>query len=225
MSSKDKKLLIILAAIIVVAVSYFFVLKPTLEKNTRIENENANLNVKVAELQQMIEKEEEYRNETKRMKSEVELVLAEFPSSLRIENGIMDVVYLEKVTETTIPVLTISEPTLAVLNGQATSADAVVQDTVADAASQYTLYDVNTSLSYDTSYKGLKSLIKEIVTDKNKRSISTIVATYDHSTGKITGSLSFESYFVFGQDKDYEKADIPAIKHGTNNIFGTTVSN
>ena len=219
MSSKDKKLLIILAGIIVIAASYFFVLKPTLDKNAILESENMQLNEKFVALQQEVVKEEEYRNETKRMISEVDQILASFPSSLRIENGIMEVVYLEKATESKISVFSVADPVLVSVG--TTEGD----ESVASAASQYYLYDVSTNLTYATTYKGMKSLINEIVDDKDKRSITSMAISMDRSTGELSGSLGFESYFVFGQEKDYEKANIPAIKHGTSNIFGSLEGN
>jgi hypothetical protein len=66
----------------------------------------------------------------------------------------------------------------------------------------------------------MKNMLDRIVSVQDKRSISTFSATLDNSTGEIVGSLCFESYFIRGQDKDYEPADIPSIKHGTDNIFG-----
>jgi hypothetical protein len=67
----------------------------------------------------------------------------------------------------------------------------------------------------------MKNMLNRIVSVQDKRSISSFSATFDNSTGEITGTLNFESYFIYGQEKDYEPADIPNIKHGTDNIFGS----
>jgi hypothetical protein len=67
----------------------------------------------------------------------------------------------------------------------------------------------------------MKEMVDMVATAQDKRSVSTFSATFDNATGEITGALSFESYFIFGQEKDYEPADIPSIKHGTSNIFGS----
>lgn len=36
------------------------------------------------------------------------------------------------------------------------------------------------------------------------------------------GEMLVDSYFLYGLDKPYEAPYIPAVPHGTNNLFGTT---
>ncbi len=226
-SSRDKKILIVFVGLIAAVLSYFLVLSPTLEDNAALESENAQLSAHLSELKEMVTREEEYVSETERMNREVEQILSEFPSYLQTENGIMDVVELEDETGAQVPSLTIADPVLVEITvasdaaQETDSTDSASETATASAASQYSLYDVNTNLSYTSSYAGMKQLIDLIVSDDNKRSVSTFSATFDNSTGEITGAVSFESFFIFGQDKDYVPADIPTMDHGTQNIFGS----
>lgn len=235
-SSRDKKILIVFIGMIAAVLSYFLVFNPTLEDNEKLEAENARLNTRLADLRSKAAREEEYRSETERMNLEVEQILSDFPSYLQTENGIMDVVEIENKTGAQVPSVTIADPVLieisATAEASADNAAASATDTAADsadaqtevtasAASQYYLYDVNTNLSYTSTYAGMKQIIDLIAKDEDKRSVSTFSATFDNTTGEITGAVSYESYFIFGQDKDYEPADIPSINHGTENIFGS----
>jgi hypothetical protein len=226
-SNRDKKLIIALIGVLAAVLSYFFVFKPMSEKNQALENENIQLSSRLADLRMKQTKEEDYVNETERMNQEVAQILTEFPSYLQIENGIMDVVALEDRTGVDIPSVTIADPvaievaSTAAQTAETTDGQTTDQTAESSAASQYLLYDVNTNLSYTATYTGMKEMVDMVATAQDKRSVSTFSATFDNATGEITGALSFESYFIFGQEKDYEPADIPSIKHGTSNIFGS----
>lgn len=225
-SSRDIKILIVFIGLIAVALSWFLVLSPTLDENEAMEAQNATLSTRLADLRTKVAREDEYRSETERMEQELAQILSDFPSYLQTENGIMDVVELENKTGAEVPSLTVADPVLIEITAASASTDTdstsdASETVTASAASQYALYDVNTNLSYTASYAGIKQLINLIVKNDDKRSISTFSATFDNSTGEITGAVSFESYFIFGQDKDYEPADIPSIDHGTQNIFGS----
>jgi hypothetical protein len=223
-STRDQKILIALIGVLAVVLSYFLVFSPTSKKNEALTNENAQLNARISELKAKQEKEEEYTSETERLNREVEVLLTEYPSYLMYENEIMDVVDLEKSTDVFVSSLTISDPVAVSVgsSGSTDAADGTTDQSVSSAAaSKYSLYDANTSVSYSGSYSGMKNMLNRIVSVQDKRSISSFSATFDNSTGEITGTLNFESYFIYGQEKDYEPADIPNIKHGTDNIFGS----
>jgi hypothetical protein len=225
-SSKECKLLVILVGILAVVAVYFAVYKPTMEKNTALESENATLSQRVNYLKSLVAKEEEYRSETDRMNSEVAQMLVDFPSYLMIENEIMNVVDSEGVSKADIASVTVGDPTLIDVAGGDTTTEASGDGTTtvaSSAAQQYSLFDMNTSISYTASYEGMKQLINFVAGDKDKHSVSTFTATLDNSTGYITGVMDYDAYFIFGQDKDYVSPDIPNFEHGTENIFGSTL--
>lgn len=86
----------------------------------------------------------------------------------------------------------------------------------------YQLYDVSTVMAFKTEYHGLKSMLGEVIGSSQKKTISTLNVSFDDSTGKLTGEMLVDSYFLYGLDKPYEAPYIPAVPHGTNNLFGTT---
>jgi hypothetical protein len=197
-----------------------------MEKNTALESENATLSQKVDYLKSLVAKEEEYRSETERMNAEVAQMLVDFPSYLMIENEIMNVVDSEGVSNADIASVTVGDPALIDVAGSTTSESAGDGTTTvtSSAAQQYSLFDMNTSISYTASYEGMKQLINFVAGDKDKHSVSTFTATLDNSTGYITGVMDYDAYFIYGQDKDYVSPDIPSINHGTENIFGSTIT-
>ncbi len=87
--------------------------------------------------------------------------------------------------------------------------------------SGYQLYDVNSIMAFTTEYHGLKSMLEQVIGSTNKKTISSLSVNFDDSTGKLTGELVVDSYFLYGLDKPYEPPVIPSIPHGTDNLFGT----
>lgn len=88
------------------------------------------------------------------------------------------------------------------------------------ASTRYSVYEVNTALSYECNYKSLKELLGLFEDYSKRRSVQEVMATFDNSTGKIDGTMSYNSYFLIGSDKPY--ADyIPEVSLGTDNVFGT----
>lgn len=86
----------------------------------------------------------------------------------------------------------------------------------------YQLYDASTVMAFKTEYHGLKAMLGEVIGSSQKKTISTLNVSFDDSTGKLTGEMLVDSYFLYGLDKPYEAPYIPAVPHGTNNLFGTT---
>ena len=86
----------------------------------------------------------------------------------------------------------------------------------------YQLYDVSTVMAFKTEYHGLKAMLGEVIGSSQKKTISTLNVSFDDSTGKLTGEMLVDSYFLYGLDKPYEAPYIPAVPHGTNNLLGTT---
>lgn len=86
----------------------------------------------------------------------------------------------------------------------------------------YQLYDVNSVMSFTTEYHGLKTMLSEVIGSSNKKTISTMNVSYDESTGRVSGEMQMDSYFLYGLDKPYEPPVIPSVPHGTTNLFGTT---
>jgi hypothetical protein len=185
-------------------------------------SENATLSKQVEELKKLTEQEEFYVSETNRIQLEVEQILTGFPSYLMIENEIMNVVESESLSNAEISSLTVSEPVLMTVGSTEDSALSEDGSAVSSSAgSLYSLYDMSANISYTATYDGMKELLDDISDNSEKHSVSSFSATLDTSTGKITGTVSYEAYYIFGQDKNYKEPKIPTIEHGTNNIFGS----
>ena len=255
-SKKDIKLLLIVAGVLILVVSYVMVYMNKMSENDKLDSENRTIRAEVLRLQTQISAQGDKEQEYQELRDKTNEIIARFPSYLKIENGIMDVVELEKETDAFVSNLTISDPVMvdisALMPAQTTTEQSSTDQSSANAtgteqtnnseaqdaqdsgngqnteemvelSSLYQLYMVDTTVSYTATYSGLKKMLNLIPSDSDKRSVHLLTATFDSSTGLLTGSLSFDSYFLFGSEKPYVMPDVPQIQHGTNNIFGTYV--
>lgn len=252
MSTRDKKLLIILAGVAILALTYFLVFIPQSNKRDSLKNENMNMKSQYNQISALAAKADDYTKKTKDMSDAMQQVYDNFPSYLQIENGIMDAVAIEKSTNTNITELTVGSPTAIDVNnptGEAgtdsssgsssdssttdsSNADSLQSFQTADGSTSsssakstvtgYQLYDVSTVMAFKTEYHGLKAMLGKVIGSSQKKTISTLNVSFDDSTGKLTGEMLVDSYFLYGLDKPYEAPYIPAVPHGTNNLFGTT---
>lgn len=252
MSTRDKKLLIILAGVAILALTYFLIFIPQSNKRDSLKSENMNLKSQYNQISALAAKADDYTKKIKDMSDAMQQVYDNFPSYLQIENGIMDAVAIEKSTNTNITELTVGSPTAIDVNnptGEAgtdsssgsssdssttdsSNADSLQSFQTADGSTSsssakstvtgYQLYDVSTVMAFKTEYHGLKAMLGEVIGSSQKKTISTLNVSFDDSTGKLTGEMLVDSYFLYGLDKPYEAPYIPAVPHGTNNLFGTT---
>lgn len=254
MKTKEKRLVIILCGIIVLALAYFLGFQRFMESKEQLETQNNALRMQYSDLSAKAAKAKEYEALTEEMNGKMEVILANYPSYLQIENSIMDIAKLEDKTKSYVSSLTISDPVAVDVITQETSTDATgtqtttdtgdtatsdgtastgdgtaaANGTTTDANQQvdtsgmgYQLYDVSASITFDTKYNGLKQLLKLVVQSEDKKKVDSLMATFDNTTGGITGTMVMDSYFLYGLDKPYEDAEIPDMPHGTDNIFGS----
>lgn len=227
MSVRDKKILVVFLGILVVVAAFFLGYRPLNEKKATLEAENASLRDTYADLSMKASNADMYTKEIKMMNTKMEEIFTHYPSYLQTENEIMDAVAFEEITDAFIGSLTISAPVGVDTLGEGASAEGTGETgetgeaQTQEAAFPYQLYDVNSTITFESGYQGMKDLIDIIANDRNKKSVRTLSAVFDNTEGKITGNMSYDTYFIYGLDKPYVEPSVPEIKHGTKNIFGT----
>lgn len=242
MSSKDKKLLIMLAGILFMALSYFTMYRGNVTKAENLRAENAILNARVSELEAVQDKCPQYESDMETMNAGIEQIIDQFPVYLREENNIMDVVHLEDETNVFVSSLTIADPvivdTSTASQGTDASADAAEPDAAGDASADtagttdaavsadvglYKLFDIVSTVIFDADYDGMKDMVSFIAGADDPMSVEQISMTFNSANGLLSGTMDFNTYYLFGQDKAYVPAEIPAIPHGVDNIFGQMI--
>lgn len=231
-----------LAGILFMALSYFTMYRGNVTKAENLRAENAILNARVSELEAVQDKCPQYESDMETMNAGIEQIIDQFPVYLREENNIMDVVHLEDETNVFVSSLTIADPvivdTSTASQGTDASADAAEPDAAGDASADtagttdaavsadvglYKLFDIVSTVIFDADYDGMKDMVSFIAGADDPMSVEQISMTFNSANGLLSGTMDFNTYYLFGQDKAYVPAEIPAIPHGVDNIFGQMI--
>lgn len=251
-SKRDIVLLIALAGVLIAVCSYFFVYRPFGEKTTALENENVELEKRVAELQELKDNEPIYIEQTAAMAEEIEKIYNEFPVDVRTEDAIMLAVDLANSAPLEVQSISLSSPVelyevgKAQKEAAAAAATAAAAQEAAAAAEEGTevsqppaeataevpatqeaakvLYSKETIITYQASYDALKNGLTQILGSPSKRAIGGVTASFDEGTGKLTASTDVSMLYLTGTNKEYVPPVIPFIPQGRDNIFGTVTT-
>ena len=71
------------------------------------------------------------------------------------------------------------------------------------------------------NYQQMKKLINYIYNNSKQTTIDKISVSFDAETGGLIGAVTLEKYFVSSSDYKYTQTEIPTVKRGTDDPFGT----
>lgn len=96
-------------------------------------------------------------------------------------------------------------------------------DTSADTSGNVTGYYASIGIRYEASYSGLKEMIAYVNEFKDRTTITQFSATFDDATGKLTGEMTLNMYYITNTGKDYVPPVFDFMPKGVSNIFGNTI--
>ena len=234
-SARDKKLLVYLIAISIIAGSYFFVAKPLLDKQAKLNEEISELQQKVTHYTEIYNNMDNYESQIAEAQTKYNETCNKLFGGLNQDNTIMMVKDLENATDVWIARLSFTEEDvvfgegIADANAEGTEttegAEAVADDgsEAAPASMQGVRQDLN--IDYAASYDNFKRFIEYIENHDERLFISSINATYSVDSGLVGGSMVLSQYAILGTDKEYKAPEISNVQLGTDTIFktGTTL--
>ncbi|MDF2588242.1 MAG: hypothetical protein K0S41_2083 [Anaerocolumna sp.] len=243
-TEKEMRLLIILFSLLIFVGVYQFIYIKTNDKTDTLTVENNALQVQVNELMIKQSNAEKLKDEITSMESEMKELINVFPSDITTEKGIMFAKELEDFTDISISSVAFSEKEVFYSSsGQAEQSETMDENSVENETLTDTTSEISTdneanentnqfnlgiqgirstvTLSYQTTYNGLKQCLSYIKENENRMVLNDLTAAYDMSTGNLTGSMTIAMYALIGSPKGYTAPDLDHIKTGTNNIFST----
>ena len=240
-SARDKKLLVYLIAISIIAGSYFFVAKPLLDKQAKLNEEISELQQKVTHYTEIYNNMDNYESQIAEAQTKYNETCNKLFGGLNQDNTIMMVKDLENTTDVWIARLSFTEEDvvfgeeIADANAEGTEttegsettegAETAVADgsEAAPASMQGVRQDLN--IDYAASYDNFKRFIEYIENHDERLFISSINATYSVDSGLVGGSMVLSQYAILGTDKEYKAPEINNVTLGTDTIFktGTTL--
>ena len=234
-SARDKKLLVYLIAVSIIAGSYFFVAKPLLDKQAKLNEEISELQQKVTHYTDIYNNMDNYESQIAEAQTKYNETCNKLFGGLNQDNTIMMVKDLENATDVWIARLSFTEEDvvfgegIADANAEGTEttegAEAAADDgsEAAPASMQGVRQDLN--IDYAASYDNFKRFIEYIENHDERLFISSINATYSVDSGLVGGSMVLSQYAILGTDKEYKAPEISNVQLGTDTIFktGTTL--
>ena len=245
-SARDKKLLVYLLAISIIAGAYFFVAKPLLDKQAKLNEEISELQQKVTHYTEIYNNMDNYESQIAEAQTKYNETCNKLFGGLNQDNTIMMVKDLEDTTDVWIARLSFQEEEVvfgeAAAEGEAVDAAAdgtgdvaateatdgtAAEGGEAEAAGPASIQGVRQDLNIDyaASYDNFKRFIEYIENYDERLFISSINATYSVDSGLVGGSIVLSQYAILGTDKEYKAPEINNVTLGTDTIFktGTTL--
>lgn len=93
-----------------------------------------------------------------------------------------------------------------------------------DTVSVPVLYRTQDNMQFTGSYASLKDMVEYLADQSGRMTLDNVNASFDSTTGKLTGSITVNLFSMAGTGKTYTEPDAGSVAYGTNNIFGTIES-
>ena len=244
-SDSEKRLLVLLGCLILLSGSYFLGFQKYSEKASEIEAENMTDSATLQQLQMMVGRKEEVEQETSDCKQAVEDIIAKYPSDMTTEKAISIIQKVEEDTGAHITAINFTMNNLVgsldSLSGNTSSAQTQTEtgsepesydDVSAETDTQTTDvsvtqvtsggqagYYASLSMNYEAAYNEFKEMVSYINGLKDRCTVPEISAAYDDATGKLTGTITVNMYYLTETGREYEVPQISGIPSGVSNIF------
>lgn len=218
-SDSDKRLLIIFFAIVILACSYFFIFNKGMTKASELEAQNEQDSAKVQQMQQMEASLPQVKENIENMKQTQADIIAKYPSDMTTEKSIESLQDYEDHSSD----FHITDITFAMRMPLVGTADTTAADASADTVGNVAGYYASIGIRYEASYSGLKEMIAYVNEFKDRTTITQFTAAFDDATGKLTGEMTLNMYYITNTGKEYVPPVFDFMPKGVSNIFGKTI--
>ncbi len=216
-SERDKKLLMLVMAVLIMALAYFFGYRNLSEQVDTLSAKKTKLETTQRDLKEKNNNKDKYIKDTMKFSQDYENLLDKYSAGSTQPNTIDYFNKTEAVTGAWVKNLSIAPTTVLYKFGQIASSNV-------GGTSGYTSNlmgnKTTVNISYEADYSQWKHFIKYINTFANKSTIDALSATYNDSTGTISGTASISLYSVEGGKRTYKEPSFD-VKTGKDNLFSS----
>lgn len=214
-SERDKKLLIVVMAVLIMALAYFFGYSNLSAQVDELSTKKTALETTKRDLKEKNNNKQKYINDTDKLSKACTVLIDKYDSTTSQPNAIEFFNKTEDVTGVWVKSLSLSPATVLYKFGQIASSNV---NGTSSYSSNLVGYKSSINISYEGDYSQWKNFVKYINTYASKSTIDSLTATYNDSTGVVSGTASISLYAIQGGDR---KATEPKfnVKTGTDNIF------
>ena len=152
------------------------------------------------------------KDEIKEAKTQIAEIADKYGTGNSAEKNIMFVRSLEKLTDSNIASLSFTDDEAVYISSRKG----------ANGGPEIAAYKSSMVINYELSYEELKNALNYIHNYPERMNVESLSASYNWETRLLSGSMTINLFAITGDDRAYEAPDIPGIKIGTDNIFGTS---
>lgn len=255
LTTRDKKLLFILLVVAIICLPYFFLIQPSMEKCTTLQDEITDLRSDKSQLESLALNQKTYIQKTNEMAVEREKLLAVFPSELLQESNILFAYNTELIIPMWLWQVDYADEDLtldlqgAVLPEGATQTEETVTETVTEAetgteaetekteeseensvsvvalSTGLTGKSTETKYAFDSGYEEFKSFLKYIEGYEERTVITGLTASYNDELEQVTGTFTLKQYALEGEGRTPVNVQEPKMLTGSTNVFKQATGN
>lgn len=215
--SKSFLIIVVVLGILGLIASYQFVYNKYKAKAETLASSNNVLEERVKTLKVYYDNRETYTTSIKQMLTDAEVKLADFPADVKLEDGIMQAVYMQSASDIKYNSISI---------GDKVDIITVPQEKVNEIKSETFTNEIviearTVNYSNVITYGELKAAISEIFNRNQRIAIDNITYSRTSSIGEpeLNGRIDLIFYDVLGTNKEYKYPEMNEYEVGTNNIF------
>ncbi|MGN0321088.1 MAG: hypothetical protein ACI4D1_09260 [Lachnospira sp.] len=216
-SERDKKLLLVVMAVLIVALAYFFGYSKLSAQVDELSSKKSSLEVTQKDLTEKNKNKDKYVTDTSKLKKEYNALLSRYDSGSTQPNTIEFFNKTEDVTGTWVKSMGLSPKTVLYKFGQIASSNV---NGGTSYSSNYSGYRTTINITYEGDYSQWKHFIKYINTYTSKSTIDSLAASFNESTGVVSGTAAISLYSIEGGDRKFTEPTYNSAT-GTDNIFSS----
>lgn len=214
MNQKIQKMLVYILLLLILAIAgsayYFGYLKYT-DMATEVKKESRQIKARINELNEKIALRPVYEEAIVDSEKRIEEIIKKYGPGNSAEKNIIFARDLETKADGNISSLAFTDDELVFASSGKNE----------EGNPNVMAYKSSLVMNYEFSYDGLKRAMNFINKYKERMTVETFTATLNSETSKITGALTLNLYGMDAVGKSYQEPDIPGIKIGTDDIFGS----
>lgn len=228
MKKSDKTIILMLVGVLLAAASYFLVYKNLTAETEVMQKANAELRKEVEYLQELANNKQKYIDDTAAMQLKIEEIKEQFPAQYLPEDDILYMIAAEE--EHTALATSISMGVTAVVDVPVPAAEAPVAtgtegatevSTEGAVAPEIKLYRTPVTTTMLSGYDGIKNFLKQVNTDKDRKSVDTLSVSFDTASGDLLSTIAMSMYSLTGTEAVYTSPKVDGIVYGTDDIFNS----
>ncbi len=230
MKKSDKSIILMLVGILLAAAAYFFAYKPLTAETETMKKANAELKKEVEYLQELADNKQKYIDDTAAMQIKIDEIKAQFPAQYLPEDDILYMISTEDTHTAVAKSINMGMTTVVevpVPEAEAPATEEETEEETEEVSTEETvktdilLYRTPVTTNLLSGYDSIKEILKQINTDKNRKSVDTISISFDSKSGELLSTIAMSMYSLTGTEAVYSSPKVDGVVYGTDDIFNS----